>query len=189
MVFASGPVGVKLVAQLAIFLLLVGLLDEGVLQQLRPRESLAGRLVQQTLQERLELWRHVVGELHRIFHDQVDQRVDTVRIKRRCAHEELVNDDTEGPEVDRVVVGELLDEFRCHVEGSSLDGGQHNCVGRHRAGKSKVAKLHYPIRRNQNVLRLHVSVDNSVGVQIVESLDELLSDFADLRLTKVAVVL
>lgn len=32
-------------------------------------------------------------------------------------------------------------------------------------------------------------MDDSVTVQVVESLDELLSDFADLRLTKVAVIL
>ena len=32
-------------------------------------------------------------------------------------------------------------------------------------------------------------MDDSVTVQVVESLDELLSDFADLRLAKVAVIL
>ena len=82
-----------------------------------------------------------------------------------------------------------MDKLRCHVERRTLDGGEDDSVGRHRAGKAEIAKFDDAVRRNQNVLRLHVSVDDPMTVQVVEGLDKLLGNFADLRLAKVAVIL
>ena len=95
MVLVCSPVGVEFVTDLPVLFLLVGLLDERMLQELRPGESLTGRLVEQALQERFELGRHIVWELDWILDDQVDQRVDAVRVEGRGAHEKLVDDDTE----------------------------------------------------------------------------------------------
>ena len=94
MVLVRGPIGVELMTDLSIFLLLVGLLNEWVLKELRPGEALAGRLVEQALQEGFKLGGHVVRELDRVLHDQVDQRVDAICVEGWRAHEQLVYDDS-----------------------------------------------------------------------------------------------
>ena len=128
MVFVSRPVSIKLVANLSILLLLVSLLHERMLQELWPGEALAWRLVKKALKEGLELGGHVVGELYRVLDDQVDQRVDTVRIKGRCAHKELVDDDSERPQVNSMVVRKLLDKLWSHIKWRAFDRGQYNRV-------------------------------------------------------------
>ena len=55
MMFVGGPVRVELMADLPVLLLLVCLNHEGVCEQLRPRQALAGRLVEKALEERFEL--------------------------------------------------------------------------------------------------------------------------------------
>lgn len=119
--FIRGPVCVKFVSNFAIFLLLVSLLHKGVLEEFGPRESLAWLLVQQALQEGLKVVTHVVGELDWIFDDQVDQRVDTVRVKWWRTHKQLVDNDSQGPQVDSVIVGELLHKFGSHIQRRTLD--------------------------------------------------------------------
>ena len=130
-VLVRRPVRVEFVAQLPVLLLLVGLLDERVQEQLGPAQPLTRRLVQQALQEGLELRRHVVGELDGVLDYQVNQRVDTVRVERWRPHEELVDDDSERPQVNGVVVGQLLHELWCHVQRRSLDRGEHDRVRGH----------------------------------------------------------
>ena len=95
MVLVCGPVRIELVTNLPVLFLLVGLLHEGVLQELGPREPLTRSLVKQALEEGFELWRHVVRELDWVLHDQVNQRVDAVGVEWRCAHKQFVDDDTE----------------------------------------------------------------------------------------------
>ena len=46
--------------------------------------------------------------------------------------------------------------------GSYLDGGEDNGLAGHGASKAKVAELHRAVRSDQNVLRLHVAVDDAV---------------------------
>ena len=94
MMLVGSPVGVELMTDLPVLFLLVCFLNERVLQELWPGESLTWRLVEQALEERFELGGHVVGELHRVLHDQVDQRVDAIRVKGRRAHEQFVDDDS-----------------------------------------------------------------------------------------------
>ena len=127
----GSPIGVELMADLTVFLLLVSLLHKWMLEELRPGESLTGSLIEETLQEGFEFGRHVVWELDRVLHDQVDQRVDTVCVEGWGAHEQLVDDDSQRPQIDSVIVGELLDKLRCHVKRCTLDGSQYNCVGGH----------------------------------------------------------
>lgn len=79
-----------------------------MLQQFRPCQSFARRLVQKPLQETFEFWTHILRELDRVFHDEVNQSVDAIGVKRRCAHKKLINNNTERPKIDGVVVGQLL---------------------------------------------------------------------------------
>lgn len=75
------------------------------------------------MKEAFEFRAHVFWEFNRILNDKVDQSVDAVSVKWRGANKELVDDDTEGPQIHCVVVWELLDQFRCHVERGTLNGG------------------------------------------------------------------
>ena len=109
------PICVELMAALSILLLLVGLLDKGVLQELGPGQALAWCLIEKALEEGLELGRHVVRKLNWVLNNQVDQRIDTVGVEGWRAHEQFVNDDTQGPEVDRMIVWQLLDQLWSHV--------------------------------------------------------------------------
>ena len=76
MVLVCSPVGVEFVADLSIFLFLVGLPNEGVCQELRPRQPFRGRLIQQALKERFKFRAHIVREFNWILHNQMDQSVD-----------------------------------------------------------------------------------------------------------------
>mmetsp|Transcript_23688 Transcript_23688/g.70297 ORF Transcript_23688/g.70297 Transcript_23688/m.70297 type:complete len:271 (-) Transcript_23688:18-830(-) len=160
-----------------------------MLKQLRPSEPVGRFLVQQALEEGLELGADIRGELHRVLDDVVDEAVDAIRVERRGADVKLKEDDTEGPEVNRVVVRLLLHQFWCHVERRALDGRENHGVARHGAGKPKVAQLHRAVAANQDVLRLHVSVDDAVRVQVVQCTHKLLRDALDHLLRKALVVL
>lgn len=61
-----------------------------------------------TLLVHIHTWGDVGGKLDGIFHDMVDEGVDGVGVKGWGSHIQLVEDDSEGPEVDGVVVGLLL---------------------------------------------------------------------------------
>ncbi len=95
---------------------LLGLSYERVIEQIRPGEPLGGRLVEQALQEALELDAHVVGVLDGVLDDQLDEGIDAVGVEGRLSDEKLVQNHAQGPKVDRVVVGQLLHQFRGHVE-------------------------------------------------------------------------
>ena len=69
----------------------------------------------------------------------------------------------------RVVVWLLLHKLWRHVEWRPLDGGHHHGVARHGARKAKVAELDDTPGTNENVLRLHVAVDDAVAMQILKA--------------------
>jgi len=108
-VFRRSPLVVELCPNFSVLFLLICLPYKGMLQQFRPCQSFARRLVQKPLQETFEFWTHILRELDRVFHDEVNQSVDAIGVKRRCAHKKLINNNTERPKIDGVVVGQLLD--------------------------------------------------------------------------------
>lgn len=75
-----------------------------MLEELGPRQSLARGLVEQALQERFELGRHIVWELDGVLNNQVNQRVNTVCVERWRADEEFIDNDSKRPKIDRVIV-------------------------------------------------------------------------------------
>ncbi len=81
-----------------------------------------------------------------------------------------------------------------HIEGSDLDGRQHESGDAHGTRKSEafmirvhnnnrpeVTQLDCATAPNQHVLRLHVAVDDAIGVQVVKGGHKLLGDGADLH--------
>ena len=187
-VLACSPVVVELGPNLPVSPLDVSLNYKGVLKQLRPSEPVVGRLVQETLQEGLELGRHVLWELDGILNDQVDQGVDRVGVKGRRPNKELVDNDSQRPQIDSVVVGQFLHQLWSHVQRSSLDRGEHDGVGRHRPGEPEVTELDDAVCRDKDVLRLHVSMNDAVRVQVVQGVDKLLGYLPHFVLWQVAIV-
>ena len=166
-----------------------GVSHERVVQKVGPRQPLARSLVEQTLEEGPELRGHVLRPHDAVADDLLDQRVDGVGVERRLTDEELVEDDAQGPQVDGVVVRLFLDELRRHVQRRSFDAGEHHGVAGHGPGEPKVAELDDASAADEDVLRLHVAVDDAVGVKVVEGSDELPGDGAHLILRQAFVVL
>jgi len=70
--------------------------------------------------------------------------------------------------------------YLCQLEGEgylksagvrTFDGRQHHRVAGHGSGEAKVAQLDDASSPHEDVLRLHVPVDDPVRVQIVQGLD------------------
>ena len=87
-----------------------------------------------------------------------------------------------------MVVGELLHKLWRHIQGSALDRSQHDCVGGHAPSKAKIAQFNDTVGRYENILWLHVSMDDAMAVQVVERMHQLLGDFAHFGLTEVPIV-
>jgi hypothetical protein len=68
----------------------------------------------------------------------------------------------------RVVVWLLLHQLWRHIQRGALDAGEHHGVGAHGTSETKVTELDCATSPDQDVLRLHVSVDDSVAVKVVQ---------------------
>lgn len=192
----SKPAIVLLADPLLLLQVIIVRPQEGVIQDLGPRHALVGLLDQQSLQKGLELGAHVAGVLDRIPHDHFDQRVQVVRIKRRLTREQLVQNDAIRPNVDAVVVRLLLDQLRRHVQRGALglaeqpvylDRGEHNRVRAHRAREAEVAELDDAVVADEDVLGLHIPVDNAVFVQVEQRVSQLSGDLLDLAFAHLVV--
>lgn len=75
-----------------------------------------------------------------------------------------------------MVVRLLLHELGRHVQRRALDGREDERVVGHGPGEPEVAELHGAVGADEDVLRLHVAVDDAVRVEVVEGLDELPGD-------------
>ena len=75
-VLACRPIIVELRPDFPIFFFLVTFKYKGVLKQFWPCQPFIWSLVQESLQERLEIWGHIIRELDWVFNNQVDQRIN-----------------------------------------------------------------------------------------------------------------
>mmetsp|Transcript_153156 Transcript_153156/g.491132 ORF Transcript_153156/g.491132 Transcript_153156/m.491132 type:complete len:331 (-) Transcript_153156:72-1064(-) len=165
------------------------LLDERMVQQVGPRQSLLGVLLQQALQKRLEVRGHVLGVGHWVLDYEVDERDQRVRVEGWLANEQLVADHSERPEIRCAIVGFLPYQLRCHVQRCPFDGSQHRGLARHYPGESEVAQLDDVVCADQHVLRFHVPVHDLLAVQIVQGEHQLSRDSSHFFLRKVFVIL
>ena len=95
MMLTSCPVIVELSSDFAISFLNICFCNERVLKELWPGKSLVWCLIQKTLEERFELWAHVLWEFYRVLHNQVYKSVDTVGVERWGTLEKLIDDHTQ----------------------------------------------------------------------------------------------
>jgi len=93
---------------------------------------------------------------------------DVVGIERRLATKELIQDNTQRPEINSVIVRLFLHEFWRHVQRGALDRCQRQRLLGERAREAEVAQLELAVRSNENILWFHVAVDDFVRVQVVQ---------------------
>ena len=73
------------------------------------------------MEERFKFRAHVLGKLNRVFDDQVDQGIDAVRVERRGANKEFVDDYSKRPEIDCVVIRKFLNKLWRHIQRRTFD--------------------------------------------------------------------
>lgn len=177
------PLVVGLPSLLPFFFLLGSFFDERVMQQTGPPDAVVSIFGEQSLQKVSEIALDGVGILHFFLYDHFNQSVNRIGVERRLAHKQLVNEHAQGPEVRGGIIGLLIDQLGGHVERGALDRGEHLGVVGHGSSESEIAQFDDSVGANEDILGLHVSVDDSVGMKVIEGVNELLSDFAHLLQT------
>ena len=76
-----------------------------------------------------------------------------------------------------------------NVQRCPLDRSQHHGLLRHDTCESKITQLHDSVRTYQNVLRFHVSMYDTIGVQIVQGLNKILRNLPHHILRKTLIIL
>ena len=115
MVLIRCPLVIEFSPDLPILPFLISFPYKGMLEKLRPCQSFTWSLVQKPLQETFEFRTHIFRELHRVLNNQVDECINAVGIERRGSHKEFVNDDTQGPEINSVIIWQFLYKLRRHI--------------------------------------------------------------------------
>jgi len=90
--------------------------------------------------------------------------------KRSVSGVHLVHEDTEGPPIDGLAVASVEEDLRGDVLGGTANG-----VGSllHDLSKAIVDKLEVTINANHNILGLKISVDDILGMQVLEDRSDL----------------
>ena len=83
--------------------------------------------------------------------------------KRRLSLKHFIQKNAEFPEVDLRPIALLFDDFRREILRSACKSFS-KLIDSDLLRQSKISKFNVPIRTNQNVLRLEISVDNPFGV-------------------------
>ena len=76
MVLSSRPIVIKLGSNFSVFSLLIIFKDEWMLKKIGPGQSLVWSLIKEALQERFEIWGHIVWEFDRVLDNQVNQGIN-----------------------------------------------------------------------------------------------------------------
>lgn len=89
-------------------------------------------------------------------------------VKGRDSNDHLVDEDTQCPPVECLVVSRADNHFGCEILGCSAERIRLFRVFLHNLGQAKVGQHDVPVVIYQNVLRLEVSVDNVGLVEVTD---------------------
>lgn len=95
----------------------------------------------------------------------------------------FIDDDSERPDINLVVVRLFRDDLRCDVKWSSLERVKTDGCGGHLTSKAEVTELNDAVS-NEDVLGFQVAMHNSVVVEIEQSrnnLADVVLDFLELE--------
>mmetsp|Transcript_15663 Transcript_15663/g.39403 ORF Transcript_15663/g.39403 Transcript_15663/m.39403 type:complete len:368 (-) Transcript_15663:1203-2306(-) len=130
--------------------------------------SLASR--QQPLDNVLGIVRDL-GRTRVLDHDNSLEETDLIRpvhVKGGLTHKHLINQNTETPVIDGLVVTLRHDDFGGEVFGCSAQGV---CLVNNNLGKTEIHHNTVSIPVNESIFGFHVPVDNVSGVHISEGLE------------------
>lgn len=96
----------------------------------------------------------------------------------RISCSKLIKYHTKTPQICSMIVGLLFNNLWSHIKRCSFQRRQNFSFVAHGTSESKITKFNYTIACHKNVLRLHVSVCNSVRVNVMKRPDKLLCNFS-----------
>ena len=111
-------------------------------------------------------------EPERLSLNVLHQLVLVTAEERRDSHQHLKDENTDGPIVNHTVIAALLEDFGREVLCSATMSLRKLIIGQ-QASKTKVNNLDVPIRVDHDILKLEVSMHDSLIVQIPNSDDQL----------------
>lgn len=157
-------------------------LHPGVADNIGSGETLAGNELEHTGQERNKLFREasllVAGMRSPEYISAVsrDEFIKTITRSSlgewRVAGNHNEQDDTHSEEVNSLSLVRFLGvDLRSHVRLSSelCEKLSSSCTSSERSGKAKVSDFNVKLSINEHVLRLEISVSDSLGVEVVDS--------------------
>ena len=100
----------------------------------------------------------------------------------------LVDDDAERPDIDFKVIIFMVEDFRSDIKRSAFHRINKGSGGWQFFGKSKITDFYHPIFY-QYILRLKVSVNDIVLVEVGEGLENLPADFLNVLIREFFFVL
>lgn len=119
----------------------------------------------------------VLWQLERILEYALGEGAVCLSPKGPLAKEELPTRDAEAPPVDGVGVAALCEDLGCHVGHRSGYGGERPPLGEV-YGDVEVCQVGMPLLVEEDVVRLDVSVDDALSVEVLEGDGDLCQDEA-----------
>lgn len=146
----------------------------------------------QPLDKVFALGRNVVElfmvEVYLAFSDRTEDLIKAGALEGHVARQKHVQNDSNRPHVRFGSVGFLVDDFRCYVKWSPGDlTGLRLCAAF--PAQAKVNYSYVVCGRNENILRLQVSVHNPVHMAVFNRRQNLLHVLSGLLLTECVVLI
>lgn len=173
---------------LLVILLLV-FFEKCMIDKLFDVSSIAGIFLETTVQEITHLCtnKQVGWNLDLVLHD-LNQLLLSGYFEWILSHHHFVHHDADGPNIYLLVVLSSLQNLWANIEGSSTKSSSQLVVLMHRPSEitqfdnilNKIKK--YIVK--YNILRFDISVDDSKGVNLIDSLANLFHDKCDARFRK-----
>jgi hypothetical protein len=127
----------------------------------------------------------VVWERILVSLDPSVRGLDVSGLERRLADYQSIQDYTERPDVDLVGVAcSAFEYFWCDVVWRTTNGPLLLSVKIELCGETKVSQFDLHLIVEEQVAELEISVDHTVGVQVLERVDHLLGVALDLELVQ-----
>jgi len=127
----------------------------------------------------------LIAEAELTRKDLVEQLVLCLCIEGKVATEKHVQDDTDRPDIAKIVVDALLKNLRSHVRRAAAASG-HSAGHGEILGQTKVSNLNLKLVNavKQKVLRLKITVSNAIRVKVSSSRKNLLNNLASIILSE-----
>ena len=101
----------------------------------------------------------------------------------RLANNQRINDNSQGPNIDFVgVASSTFEHFRSDIVGCTANSSFLFAVEIEFGGESEISQLNHHFIVDKQVTQLQVSMDNAVGVEVSQSIDDLQSVALDFEL-------